>query len=94
VLDLIRELQEERNMAVLLVTHNLGVVADICDTVTVMREGRVVEHATAQDLFARPQAAYTRQLLDSSVEGGPARPPLVAARGGVAVPARSETVDD
>ena len=73
VLDLIRELQQERNMAVLLVTHNLGVVADICDNVAVMRDGRVVEHATVEDLFARPQDPYTRQLLDASVEGGPVR---------------------
>ncbi|WP_028659840.1 dipeptide/oligopeptide/nickel ABC transporter permease/ATP-binding protein [Nocardioides insulae] len=76
VLDLIRELQAEREMAVLLVTHNFGVVADICDTVAVMRDGRIVEVASADDLFSDPQDAYTRMLLESSVEGAPARKPL------------------
>ena len=76
VLDLIRELQQEREMAVLLVTHNFGVVADICDSVAVMREGRIVEHAPVRRLFANPQDDYTRMLLASSVEGAPAREPL------------------
>jgi len=78
VLDLIRELQAEREMAVLLVTHNFGVVADICDTVAVMREGRIVEVASADQLFSDPQHPYTRMLLDSSVEGAPPRKPLPA----------------
>ena len=78
VLDLIRELQAERNMGVLLVTHNFGVVADICDTVAVMQNGRIVETAPAQELFAHPQDEYTRMLLASTLEDSPARPALTA----------------
>jgi peptide/nickel transport system ATP-binding protein/peptide/nickel transport system permease protein len=73
VLDLIRELQAERQLGVLLVTHDFGVVADVCDTVVVMREGRVVESAAAELLFADPQHEYTRMLLGSTLEGTPAR---------------------
>ncbi|MCW2818457.1 MAG: dipeptide transporter permease and ATP-binding protein [Marmoricola sp.] len=76
VLDLVRELQAERGMAVLLVTHNFGVVADVCDRVAVMREGRVVETAPVEQIFADPQHDYTRMLLESSVEGAPLRPAL------------------
>jgi peptide/nickel transport system permease protein len=68
VLDLIRELQAERQLGVLLVTHDFGVVADVCDTVVVMREGRVVESAPAERLFADPQHEYTRMLLGSTLE--------------------------
>ena len=56
VLDLIRELQAERQMGVLLVTHNFGVVADICDSVAVMQNGRIVETAPAERLFRRTPA--------------------------------------
>ncbi|MER7555592.1 dipeptide/oligopeptide/nickel ABC transporter permease/ATP-binding protein [Nocardioides sp. NPDC126508] len=82
VLDLIRELQQERRMAVLLVTHNFGVVADICDSVAVMRDGRIVEQAPVDRLFAEPRDDYTRMLLDSSLEGAPARESLVPMIGG------------
>jgi peptide/nickel transport system permease protein len=78
VLDLIRELQAERQMGVLLVTHNFGVVADICDTVAVMQNGRIVETAPAKQLFAAPQHEYTRMLLASTLEDGAARPALVS----------------
>jgi peptide/nickel transport system ATP-binding protein len=63
VLDVIRALQAERGMAVLLITHNLGVVAEVCDRVAVMYAGTVVETAPVVDLFARPQHPYTRALL-------------------------------
>ena len=76
VLDLIRDLQAERGMAVVLVTHNFGVVADLCDTVAVMRSGRIVEAASAEELFASPKHEYTRMLLDSTLENAPARRPL------------------
>src|SRR6185295_373229 len=68
VLDLLRELQAERGMGVLLVTHNFGVVADLCDTVAVMQSGRIVETASAAQLFAAPQHEYTRMLLASTLE--------------------------
>lgn len=67
VLQLLREIRQERGLGVLLVTHNLGVVADICDTVGVMRSGTIVETASVEDLFARPTHEYTRQLLSSTL---------------------------
>ena len=66
VLDLLRGLSEERGLAMILVTHNLGVVADLCHTVTVMKDGRFVERASVDDLFESPTHPYTRQLLQSS----------------------------
>ncbi|MYS51213.1 ATP-binding cassette domain-containing protein [Streptomyces sp. SID6013] len=66
VLDLLRELRDERGLAVVLVTHNLGVVADICDTVSVMREGRIVERGDVDTLFDAPSQEYTRELLTSA----------------------------
>lgn len=65
VLDVLRQLQAELHMAVILVTHNFGVVADICDRVTVMRLGRVVESGPTLDIFDNPQHPYTRDLLGS-----------------------------
>jgi peptide/nickel transport system permease protein len=76
VLDLMRSLQQEREMGMILVTHDFGVVADICDRVAVMRTGRIVETAPARQIFAAPGHDYTRMLLDSTLEGGPARGPL------------------
>ncbi|MCI2237756.1 dipeptide/oligopeptide/nickel ABC transporter permease/ATP-binding protein [Paenibacillus sp. TRM 82003] len=76
VLDLIRSLQEERDMAVLLVTHDFGVVADLCDQVAVMQTGRIVEAAPVHVLFAEPSHEYTRMLLDSTLEDAAPRPPL------------------
>ncbi|MGH1523766.1 dipeptide/oligopeptide/nickel ABC transporter permease/ATP-binding protein [Leifsonia sp. L25] len=66
VLELLRELSRERGLAMILVTHNLGVVADICDVVSVMRDGRIVEEADVESLFASPKQAYTQELLASS----------------------------
>lgn len=68
VLELLRQLRDERQLGMLLVTHNLGVVADICDTVSVMREGEVVEHKEVRDLFANPRHSYTRELLSSTLD--------------------------
>ena len=79
VLDLIRDLQAERGMGVLLVTHNFGVVADLCDTVAVMRSGRIVESAPAAQLFADPQHEYTRMLLAATLEDAPPRAQLTVA---------------
>lgn len=66
VLELMRELTQERGLAMLLVTHNLGVVADICDTVSVMKDGHIVERGTVDDIFEAPQQEYTKELLASS----------------------------
>lgn len=77
VLDLIRDLQEELHMAVLLVTHNFGVVADLCDKVSVMKDGRIVETGPVRAIFSDSQHPYTQSLLDAMLdEDGPVRPPL------------------
>ncbi|MCJ1671885.1 MULTISPECIES: dipeptide/oligopeptide/nickel ABC transporter permease/ATP-binding protein [unclassified Rathayibacter] len=78
VLDLLRELQSELNMGMILVTHNFGVVADLCDRVSVMRDGRIVETGPVRSIFADPRHPYTRALFDAILEEGPARGPLVA----------------
>jgi oligopeptide/dipeptide ABC transporter ATP-binding protein len=65
ILDLIKRLQGEMGMAMILITHDLGVIAETCDEVVVMYAGRVVERASAEELFARPLHAYTRGLLAS-----------------------------
>jgi len=63
VLDLLREIRDERGLGMVLVTHNLGVVADICDTVSVMRGGHIVETGDVRTVFAAPSHPYTRELL-------------------------------
>jgi len=65
ILDLIQGLQSEMGMAVILITHDLGVIAENCDEVVVMYAGRVVERAPVVELFANPLHAYTRGLLNS-----------------------------
>ncbi len=65
ILDLIQRLQQEMGMAVLLITHDLGVIAETCDEVVVMYAGRVVEKASAAEIFTNPLHAYTRGLLAS-----------------------------
>ncbi|WP_020673674.1 ATP-binding cassette domain-containing protein [Amycolatopsis nigrescens] len=63
ILDLLVEVQRRHGMAVVLITHDLGVVAEVADRVVVMRHGRVVETGDVQDVFDHPSAGYTRQLL-------------------------------
>jgi peptide/nickel transport system ATP-binding protein len=65
ILDVLRDLRAEIGTAVLLITHDLGVVADIADRVVVMYAGRTIEQATATSLFAAPSHPYTRGLLDA-----------------------------
>jgi oligopeptide transport system ATP-binding protein len=65
VLDLLKEMQKHQDTAILLITHNLGVVWDMCDTVMVMYAGKTVEYTTAKRLYAEPQHPYTWGLLDS-----------------------------
>ena len=66
ILDLLRRLQRELGMAILMITHDLGVVAEMCDEVIVMYAGRVVEQAPVRDLFRRPRHPYTQGLLAAS----------------------------
>ncbi|MEO0414646.1 MAG: ABC transporter ATP-binding protein [Verrucomicrobiota bacterium] len=65
ILRLMKDLQQEMGMAILLITHDLGVIAETCDEVVVMYAGRIVERAEVKELFANPRHAYTRGLLDS-----------------------------
>src|SRR4028118_1053392 len=65
VLELMKDLREQRDMAILLITHNMGLVAEMCDRVAVMHSGKIVEMATVEELFARPAHPYTRELLRS-----------------------------
>jgi peptide/nickel transport system permease protein len=66
VLDLILDLRDEYGMGVLMITHSLGVAAETCDRVAVMYRGRIVEDAPVGALFAEPQHAYTRALLQAN----------------------------
>jgi len=70
ILDLLKQLQQDLGMAVLFVTHDLGVIADLCDRVAVMYAGEIVEEASAQDLFERPQHPYTAGLLGAMPQVG------------------------
>lgn len=63
ILDLLKELREKRNLALLLITHDLGVVAETSDRVAVMYAGKIVEEASARELFHRPRHPYTEGLL-------------------------------
>jgi oligopeptide transport system ATP-binding protein len=65
VMRLLKELQEERRMGLILITHDLGVVADVADKIAVMYAGRIVEEADVYELYARPGHPYTKGLLDS-----------------------------
>lgn len=81
VLDLLRELQKETNTALLLVTHNFGVVADLCDYINVMQNGRIVEAGGVVEIFKKAKHPYTQSLLNSILEGGPGRGKYVAPKG-------------
>ena len=65
LLDFVREIKEERGMSVMWITHDLGVVAELCDQVAVMYAGSIVEKASVDDIFARPKHRYTSMLLNS-----------------------------
>ncbi|MEU6410105.1 dipeptide ABC transporter ATP-binding protein [Microbispora sp. NPDC046933] len=63
ILDLLRDLRDTRGTAIVLITHNMGVVADLADRVAVLRDGRLVEEADVRTLFREPREEYTRRLL-------------------------------
>ncbi|MDX5474922.1 MAG: ABC transporter ATP-binding protein [Bacillaceae bacterium] len=65
ILELMKELQAKLGMSVMLITHDLGVVAETCDSVAVMYAGNIVEYATTEQLFENPKHPYTQGLLDS-----------------------------
>jgi oligopeptide/dipeptide ABC transporter ATP-binding protein len=83
ILELLAELQHDMGMGILLVTHDLGVVADFADDVVAMYAGHVIESAGVVDVFAQPQHPYTAALLGSMPQGAEPRTPLVVVGGRV-----------
>ncbi len=90
ILDLLRQLRDETGTAIVLITHNMGVVADLSDRVAVMLNGRIVETASSRQLFAAPKHEYTKRLLaavprleiiDRPLIVASDLPPVVAAKG-------------
>jgi ABC-type glutathione transport system ATPase component len=81
ILDLIKRLQAAHHLAVIYVTHDLGVVAGLADRVLVMCQGAVVEQGSVDDIFYRPQADYTKTLLNSITTAGKPQPYLPPAGG-------------
>ena len=73
ILQLIKDIQKENNMSVLLITHDLGVVAETCDRVAVMQSGKIVEESTVDKIFSNPDHSYTKSLLDAIPKGGKKR---------------------
>jgi len=65
IMGLLAELQHERNMGLILITHDMGVVADVADRISVMYAGRVVEEAPVYEIYARPAHPYAKALLES-----------------------------
>ena len=86
ILDLLRDLQAQTGMAIILITHDLGVVAEMADEVAVMYAGRVVEHATGTAIFDDPQHPYTLGLLGSIPRVEEVRDRLLAIEGSVPAP--------
>jgi peptide/nickel transport system ATP-binding protein len=87
ILDIMRELQETVDMAIMFITHNLGVVAEMAEEICVMYMGKVVERASAVDIFYDPQHPYTRALLQSIPHvGKKSRERLASIRGMVPDP--------
>ncbi len=83
ILDLMRSLQGESGMAIILITHDLGVVSEMADRVAVMYAGEIVEEADVATLFSDPQHPYTRNLLDSIPVLGQMRDTLAVIPGTV-----------
>jgi oligopeptide/dipeptide ABC transporter ATP-binding protein len=85
-LDLMKDIQEATGVAIIFVTHNLGIIARMCDAMAVMYAGRIVEHGPVRDLFNAPKHPYTRALLGSIARLGskdaltaiPGQPPNLA----------------
>ncbi len=85
ILDLIRKLNEEQGTAVMLITHDLGVVAEMCQRVAVMYAGKVVEEGCVRDIFKNPLHPYTRGLIQSVPRMGETRERLYSIPGNVPI---------
>ena len=73
ILQLIKDIQREEKMSVLLITHDLGVVAETCERVAVMYKGKIVEEASVDQIFTNPKNEYTKGLLNAIPKGGKER---------------------
>ncbi|GAA1157113.1 ABC transporter ATP-binding protein [Ornithinicoccus hortensis] len=89
ILDLLRSLKEKLNTGILLITHNMGVVADMADRVAVMFKGELVEQGTVDEVLLRPQHDYTKMLLNSVPRLGGGRDQM-----GISIKERDESSDD
>ena len=74
ILELIKDLQQRLNMGVIFISHDLGVVRHVADRVIVMKDGEVIESGTTEDIFVRPQHAYTIELINADPSGEPNQP--------------------
>jgi len=90
ILDLLRRLRDELGMAILLITHDLGLVGELCDEVLVMYAGQLAEHADVGSLIEHPRHPYTRGLLDARPKSGNRGQTLPTIRGMVPPPGRRE----
>ena len=81
ILDLLRNLNKRLSSAIVIITHDLGVVADLADNVIVMRQGVIVERGTVLDVFAAPAHDYTRELLEAVPRLGASAPPVAVQQG-------------
>jgi oligopeptide/dipeptide ABC transporter ATP-binding protein len=79
-LEVLKDIQQESGVALIFVTHNLGIVAKMCDKMAVMYAGKIVEHGAVRDLFRDPEHPYTRALLGSMPKLG-SKEPLFAIPG-------------
>ena len=86
ILGLMRDLQQETNAAVLIITHDMGVVAEVADDVVVMNRSKLVEQGSVYDIFEQPQESYTKALL--------AAVPQLGSMAGTSEPARFDLVGD
>jgi len=87
ILDLMRSLQQERDMAILLITHNMGVIAGVCERAGVMYAGHIVEEAAVNSIFHTPRHPYTQALLESLPPAEPGPDPLKSIPGSLPDPA-------
>jgi peptide/nickel transport system ATP-binding protein len=92
VMDLIVELTKSRGMSTILITHDLGLAAAYCDRVVVMEKGRVVETARSAEIFANPQHAYTKKLMQATPRLGVSLRDLLPAEQRAAMPVQAATL--
>ena len=68
ILELLAELRDERNMGLILITHDLGIAAEVADKVIVLKNGKIVEKGTLKDVFIKPKHKYTKKLISATLD--------------------------